>query len=216
MDKDSYLIPIDGKWTLEDLYEFPRAYEQCYFAYLGLSPEASESEDERVLNAFTAFPWQGGYSAVDFYNQLKWAVPKRKRPRINRIEYASPGLIELGGLVVSVAVIIEKVVHTLCNAAKDVNRTYSAIHRDMQKRKLLRIRTESEIRKLTPSEQRVVDGYAEEMAGILDVDLSSLNERTGTSYKSLKIMLSLFRRLRQIANFQKSGKVIIGGSVGEK
>jgi hypothetical protein len=216
MENDSYLIPIEGRWTLEDLYEFPRAYEQCYFAYLGLSPEASKFEDDRVLRAFEAFPWQGGYSAVDFYNQLKWAVPKRGRPRINRIEYASPGLIELGGLVVSIAVIIEKVVHTLCNAAKDVNRTYSAIHRDMQKRKLLRIRTESEIRKLTPGEQRVVDGYAEEMAGVLDVDLSLLNKRTGASYKSLKIMLSLFRRLRQIAKFQKGGKVNLGGRVGSE
>jgi len=214
MEKDNYLIPIGGRWTLEDLYEFPRAYEQCYFAYLVLSPEASEPEDDRVLWAFEGFPWQGGYSAVDFYNQLKWAVPKRRRPRINRIKYASPGLIELGGLVVSIAVIIEKVVHTLCNAAKDVNRTYSAIHRDMQKRKLLRIKTENQIQRLTPLEQRVVDGHAEEMAGILDVDLRRLNERTGTSYKSLKIMLSLFRRLRQIAKFQKGGKVNLGGRVG--
>jgi hypothetical protein len=149
----------------------------------------------------------GGHSAVDFYNQLKWAVPKRRRPRVTRIRYSSPGLIELGGLVVSVAVIIEKVIHTICNAAKDANRAYSAIHRDMQKRKLLRIKTENEIRKLTVAEHRVINGHAEDMSGILDVDLGLLNKRTGSPHKSLKILLSLFRRVRSLALFQKNGKL---------
>lgn len=211
MEIGVYEVPIDGDWTLEDLYVFPRAYEQCYFMYLALSPKSPEVEDERIIHAYEAFPWQGGYSAVDFYNQLKWAVPKRRRPRIVRIRYASPGLIEIGGLVVSVAVIIEKVVHTLCNTAKDVSRTYSAIHRDMQKRRLLRIKAEGEMRNLTSEEQRAIDRHAAEMASILKVDLGLLNERTGSSYRSLKILLSLFRRLRSIAQFQKNGKVRLGG-----
>ena len=208
MEIDVYQIPIGGNWTLEDLYVFPRAYEQCYFAYLALSqPEVPAFRDDRIILAFEAFPWQGGYSAVDFYNQLKWAVPKRRRPRVTRIRYSSPGLIELGGLVVSVAVIIEKVIHTLCNAAKDANRTYSAIYRDMQRRKLLKIKTENEIRKLTATERRVIGEHVEELAGILDVDLALLNEKTSSSYKSLKILLSLFRRVRSLALFQKNGKL---------
>ena len=142
--------PIDGNWSLEDLYVFPRAYEQCYFMYLALAAPPQAADDERIARAYEAFPWQGGYSAVDFYNQLKWSVPKRKRPTIIRIRYGSPGIIELGGLLVSVAVIVERVVHTLCKAAREANQTYSAIHRDLQKRRLLRIKTDNEIRKLTP------------------------------------------------------------------
>jgi hypothetical protein len=206
-----YQVPIDGDWTLEDLYVFPHAYEQCYFMYLALSPEAPEFADDRIVYAYEAFPWQGGYSAVDFYNQLKWAIPKRKRPGIVAIRYGSPGLIEIGGLVISVAVIIEKVVHTLCNTAKDASRTYSAIYRDMQRRRLLRIKTEGEMRNLTSEEQRAIDRHAEEMAGILEVDIGLLNERTGSPYRSLKILLSLFRRLRSIAQFQKNGKVRLKG-----
>jgi len=206
METDVHQIPIGGKWTLEDLYVFPRAYEQCYFMYLALS-DAREPEDERVVHAYEAFPRQGGYSAVNFYNQLKWAVPKRRRPRLTRIEYSSPGVIELGGLVVGVAVLIEKVVRTICNSAKDVNRTYSVIYRDMHKRKLLRIKTENEIRKLTATERRVIEEHTDRIAHILDVDPSALNERTGSSYKSLKILLSLFRRVRSLSQFQTSGKL---------
>src|SRR5205814_5905484 len=92
---------------------FPRAYEQCYFLYLSLHQPNRDLEHSGNY-AYEVFPWQGGYSAVDFYNRLKWAVSKRRRPRITRIEYASPGVIELGGLVVAVAVLIEKVVHSIC------------------------------------------------------------------------------------------------------
>ena len=113
MRPETYQIPIGGKWTLEDLYVFPRAYEQCYFLYLSLHQPNRDLEHSGNY-AYEVFPWQGGYSAVDFYNRLKWAVSKRRRPRITRIEYASPGVIELGGLVVAVAVLIEKVVHSIC------------------------------------------------------------------------------------------------------
>jgi hypothetical protein len=60
MATDVYQLPIGGKWTLEDLYVFPRLYEQCYFMYLALQPTSAELEDERVVNAYQVFPWQGG------------------------------------------------------------------------------------------------------------------------------------------------------------
>jgi hypothetical protein len=56
METNLHQIPIGGKWTLEDLYVFPRAYEQCYFMYLALLPDVS---DDRIIHAYEAFPWQG-------------------------------------------------------------------------------------------------------------------------------------------------------------
>jgi hypothetical protein len=206
MRPDTYQIPIGGKWTLEDLYVFPRAYEQCYFLYLSLHQVDRGFEDSENY-VYEAFPWQGGYSAVDFYNRLKWAVSKKRRPRITRIEYASPGVIELGGLVVAVAVLIEKVVHSICNTAKEASRAYSAVYGDLQRRKLLKIKTENQIRKLTAADRRVIDAHNETMSRILEVNVDQLNDRTGSPYKSLKILLSLFRRVRSVALFQKRGKL---------
>src|SRR5258708_4051781 len=207
MRTEFYQIPIGGEWTLEALYIFPRAYEQCYFLYLALTPDTPEFEDDRVLYAYEAFPWQGGYSAVDFYNQLKWAVPRRRRPRVTRIRYSSPGFIELGGLSVAVALVLEKVVRNICNSAKMISGTYTIIYRDMQKRKLLRIKTDNEIRKLTRAERHVIEAHAENLADVLDVDLDVLTERTGSAYKSLKILLSLFRRVRLLCGFQRNGRL---------
>lgn len=206
MELDPYEIPIGGKWSLEDLYVFPRAYEQCYFLYLGLLPDVWDADQERIAHAYSAFPWQGGYSAVGFYNQLKWAVPRGKRPRVIRIEYASPGLIELA-LLLAVAKIIERIVHSLCSSAKELNATYTEVYRDLHERKLLKVRTEDEIRSLSPSERRVVNQHAGTMALVLNVDVNALDEMTGSSFKSLKILLSLFRRLKRLAEFQRMGKI---------
>jgi hypothetical protein len=59
MESGRYEIPIAGEWSREDLYVFPRAYEQCYFMYLALLPDAWEFEEERITRAYEAFPWQG-------------------------------------------------------------------------------------------------------------------------------------------------------------
>lgn len=53
----NYQIHIDGRWTLEDLYKFPRNYEQAYFALDALVPSESQADNERVARAFKAFPW---------------------------------------------------------------------------------------------------------------------------------------------------------------
>jgi hypothetical protein len=91
----TYPILMDGRWTLEDLYKFPRTYEQAYFALDALTPSESEADFDRVDRALKAFPWQGGYSAVNFYNQLKYATPIDARPEVLSIQYASPGAITL-------------------------------------------------------------------------------------------------------------------------
>lgn len=205
MENENYRIPIDGDWSLEDLYIFPRTYEQCYFMYLALMTDVLDQDDERVNRAYEAFPWQGGYSAVGFYNQLKWSVPEHKRPQIVRIEYASPGLIELS-IVVGVAFSIERLVISLSKGARHVNETYHQIYKDLQERKLLRIKTDLEIRQLSNAEQDVVHKHAETMGDALEVDLEELNKKTGSPFKSLKILLSLYRRLRKLAEFQKKGK----------
>ncbi|HWD26627.1 MAG TPA: hypothetical protein VG387_05655, partial [Rhizomicrobium sp.] len=69
-DEEIFKIGLDGDWSLEDLYVFPRAFEQVYFAMYSLSTELGEFQAERVQRAYEIFPWQGGYSAVNFYNQL--------------------------------------------------------------------------------------------------------------------------------------------------
>ncbi len=98
MPKDkpgTYTIHIKGEWSLEDLFVFARTFEQVYFLIYSLMPEHNEAALERIHHAYHAFPWQGGYSAVNFYDELRYATPERERPQIASIQYGSPGWFEI-------------------------------------------------------------------------------------------------------------------------
>jgi len=203
---DSYKIPIDGRWSLEDLYRFPRTFEQVYFAFEAIAPAESEEVEERITRTFAAFPWRGGYSAVDFYNQLKSATPPQRRPQISRINYSSPGIIELL-LNADLAIQIGTVVTSIAGSIGICNKVYNSIHSDLQKRKLLRIEVERKKVELSREELRLVEDAGETMAKMIGLQSArALHERTKDPLKSLKILLSVYRRLRLLAEFKLKGK----------
>lgn len=203
---DNYKIEIDGKWSLEDLYKLPRAYEQVYFAVEAILPAENKEQDERIQRAFIAFPWRGGYSAVNFYDSLKFATPKERRPRVVSLKYASPGWIELF-LDQSVAVQLAATITSVALAIGSCNRTYNAIYRDLQNRKLLKMEVES--RKIALSREQIafVKESTNELASILRIkSVNALEERTHDPLKSLKILMSVYRRIRILAEYVNKRK----------
>jgi hypothetical protein len=210
-DIESYKIHIAGRWTLEDLYVFPRALEQVYFLVEALLPNLEEEADERILRAFQIYPWHGGYSAVGFYNQLKYVTPSRRRPTIRSISYASPGWIEIGAIITvisTVAFVVNRVVKTLENC----NRVYSQIYRDAQQRKLLGIEIESKKLQLTKDTTAFILDSSEHLASIMGIPSADmLHERTGNPLISLKILLSFYRRVRTLAQYETRGKANFDG-----
>ena len=60
LNEENCKFPIDGKWSLEDLYVFPRAYEQVDFIFYSLIPHEDENVQERIQYAYSKYPWQGG------------------------------------------------------------------------------------------------------------------------------------------------------------
>ncbi len=103
---ETYTIHIEGEWSLVDLYNFPRAFEQACFLVYSLMPERDEDALERIHHAYRAFPWRGGYSVVNFYNQLKFVTSKEDRPQIASIHYASSSWLEVA-FILSVAFSVE-------------------------------------------------------------------------------------------------------------
>ncbi len=205
-DRDTYTIHIDGRWSLEDLYVFPRTYEQVYFALEALLPARDEETNERVLRAFKAFPWQGGYSAVGFYNQLKFATPARRRPTVESISYSSPGWIEIGAII-PLAYGVAHIVNHISKALEQCNRTYNQIYTDAQKRELLRIEVERKRLKLTKEQLKFTIESSDELSQLMDLpSVQVIHDRTENPLISMKILLSLFRRVRTLASYQERGK----------
>jgi hypothetical protein len=203
---DRYRIEIDGKWSLEDLYRFPRAYEQVYFALEAIIPSDDKEQDERIERAFIAFPWRGGYSAVNFYDQLKWATPVPHRPAIVSVKYASLGWIELF-LNQPLAVQMAGIISTVAASLGVCNKVYNQIHSDLQKRKLLRMAVESRRIALSKEQIAFVKECADNLADVVGVaSAKALDERTKDPLISLKILLSVYRRIRTLAEFKNRGK----------
>lgn len=209
-----YAIFIDKRWSLEDLYKFPRAYEQVYFAFEAVLPAPDEKTNDRIEAAFRSFPWRGGYSAVSFYNQLKYATPPNKRPLIQEIRYASPGHIELL-LNLPLAIQIAAVVSSVAGSIGICNKVYNAIHADLQKRKLLRIEVERKKIELTKEELGLVGQANEEMAKMLGLPSAmAIVERANDPLIALKILLSIYRRVRTLAEYKNKGKANLSERIG--
>lgn len=206
-----YSINIDGDWELSDLYIFPRTFEQSYYLFYSLLPGHDEVDAERIEHAYSTFPWQGGYSAANFYNQLRFIVPRRQRPELVSINYSSPGLMELG-LILGVAVMVGRIVKAVASSINECNSTYSNIIKGMQERKIMRIETRRRSLHLRQEEIQYVERSVQSMARILGFDnVKEINERTGNPYISLKILLSLYRRVRTLAEYERKGKATFPG-----
>lgn len=214
MEEVNYKILLDSHWDLEDLYKFPHTYSQIYYLQYALYPHDDIYLLVSISEAFAQYPWQGGYSAVNFYNKLKYLIPKKQRPSIVSIQYASPGWIELS-LIPVIAYGIAKTLKHFCSSLKEINQTYTDIQKGMIDRKLLRIEIQGkeidlEMKRieLEKKYQEFIDESATNLAGVLGFEsLKSIDERTGSRLKTLKILSSYYRRLKIIADFQGKGKI---------
>jgi hypothetical protein len=105
----NFLIKFNGQWDLEDLYTFSRSFEQVYFIVLSLQPHKDLRVQRRIRDTYSKYPWQGGYSVVNFNNSLKSNVDQKHVPKITAIRYASPGVLELS-LVLPAAIVVHRII----------------------------------------------------------------------------------------------------------
>jgi hypothetical protein len=206
LEEGKHRIPIGGRWSLEDLYVFPRAFEQIYFLFYSLLPHEEDWIQERIQHAYAQFPWRGGYSAVNFYNTLKYTTPRKERPQVLSLQYASPGWIELG-LIVGVAVAVERLAKSIATMIREANAIYHEIHEGLSKRRLLRIEVAKKELELEGAHAQFIEESVQRMIHLLGLsDADQMHAKTGSPLKTLKILFSMYRRVRILADYQIRGK----------
>lgn len=210
MNSETFRIGIDGEWTLEDWYVFPRTVNQVYSFLYSITEigelEEEPDEDDHLYITYVAHPWRGGYSAVNFYNYLQNLVPKALRPRVVSIRYASPGWFELG-LAVAVALSMRKIVKAFCDSGKDIISLYNDIYRGLKERKLLNISVKREELQFAREEGEFMESSLERLSEMMAFDgVSELKQITQNELASIKILLSFYRRVRTLAEYQKNDK----------
>jgi hypothetical protein len=201
---ETYRIELDGKWLLKDFSEFFHIYTEVYSLCFSLvGPPALEGRYPELLRRY---PWRGGYSAVNFYDDLYVEMGRRYRPNVKAIQYASPGYLELSLLVI-VATNIKRIVKQLTKSGEAINNLYTSIHKGLAERKLLRLDVRSKELDLATKELEYIRAAYRDFAGSLHIPESeAFLEASPNPLAALKVLLSLYRRVRVLAKFQGDGR----------
>jgi hypothetical protein len=206
MADNIYKIQMNGEWTLEDLYWLPHVYSQVYAFLYALNMPLTDYDEERLYITFTAHPWLGGYSAVNFYGYLQNLVPSSDRPRIVSIQYGSPGLMELA-LAVSIALSIGVLIRTFSRGIIDLHSLYNSIYKGLQDRKLMRIEVKRKELALENEQIQFVNEAVQKLSQMMGFEnVEQINKLTGNPLATLKILLSFYRRIRTLAGYEEEKK----------
>ena len=234
---ETYKIAIDGDWTFSELAEMPKLYATVYaFVY---SLRGLRTRAKQVLSyAYRTHPWRGGYSTLNFFNNLQSYIDPEHRLRIVSMQYASPGWIELD-LLSPVAFSVRSIVYSFVASADELEEEYTEIYRELRSRELLRDvdlssdevpgpqitpsgetgklesprktrKKRARRRQLSREDREFASNSGKRLARLLKLeteDLEQVNALTDNPLTTLKILLSVYRRIRVLAGYQIQGKV---------
>lgn len=204
-----YRILMDGRWELTDLAELPHAFEQCYSFIYCFDTEVGPLTPEWVAYVLHGYPWRGGFSYINFYSVLRNQVIWRDRPRVNAIKYASPGWMELV-LNPDVAIQVAKAVAAIAASSAAAAKSYAIASKALRGIKVEREKAKLANLKLTADQDAAIMQLCEQHAKFLGFkSVRSLNEQTGNSEVTLRLLLAHHRRLRILAKFDEDGKAAL-------
>ena len=199
-------IRLDKAWNLRDFSTLGREYVQLYSFFYAL--EIASEEGDNNIDVST-YPWKGGYSVVNFFQRVYGVIKKDHRLNIIRIEYGSPGVIELSG-VLSVATNVSALIGTICGSIYAINKTYQAIYDSYIRRKLAKLKIHQMESKLKKDDIRFIIQSVKELCHNFKLTKTQVSALEAISdydeLIQLKILLALYRRAKLIADNQKKGK----------
>jgi len=207
--KQTYRVLLDGDWDLDDLYEFPHAFNQCYAFIYCLDSELDTYDQQRIDGAFAVYPWRGGYSYVNIYFVLQNQVPWRFRPTIKAIQKASPGWLDLF-LNADVAIQIAKSVVALAGSGVVAVKSYAAIKKALSQIAVERERAKLQTFQISAQQQKTLMSMCEGLAKHLGFkSVKELHQRTGDPEISLKLLSAHYRRTKVLLEYVEEGKATL-------
>ncbi|MPW31027.1 hypothetical protein F9L16_18745 [Agarivorans sp. B2Z047] len=207
MEYGTSVIELDKKWDLEDFTILTKEYQQLYGFFHTLIQVENGSFSELE---FEKMPWLGGASVVNFFGAMGKYVHPHYKPTVKRIQYASPGFIELS-LLVEPAKDIAILVGTIASSFTAVAATYRFIHGQYQKRQL----TQLKMSELEVSQQHEQIDFVKTSVNEFHRSLNLKRQQAEALDKlsnydqlvQLKMLLALYRRAKPIAKLQVDKKV---------
>ncbi len=200
-----YRLGLDGDWGLWEFSGFGRQYVQSYAVYhLLISAESGDRFSlHRLQGSVNAFPWRGGWSSVDFFESVMNAIPRKQLPRIRRIQYSSPGFVELTvGLVVAA-----HLVGRACDIYDRIRESYTKTIKSLKENKLMNL--DIKAKELDVRERELSLRLLEDHINAMEMHRFDrlLRSNDVNPLASLKMVLALSRRIKPISKLRREKKL---------
>jgi hypothetical protein len=204
---NNYVIQIDREWSLDDLHSLPQTYSQVYsFAYNLEANKEGRPISTREKEAFARYPWRGGFSTVHFYNDLQSLIPAEHKPIVARLQYSSPGIIELK-LYSPISTSIRNSIQAYLGSAGALDEMYQYIMKFQKEQGFSRKQIDED--QITPEAMEIIMQQTDELAQLLKYEYTkATNDLTNNRLLTLRIILSYFRRIKILAKYQIEGRAI--------
>ncbi|MCU6498912.1 hypothetical protein LPN04_14030 [Rugamonas sp. A1-17] len=204
-----YVIDIDKRWFFDEFSQFEKLFTQLYSFVYTVDNAGGIVSSERVQSAFSQYPWRGGFSAVNFYQDLRKTVPSLHEPEVKFIEYHSPGEIKLE-LLAPVAEATGRILNAIFDNRVALKGIYNDAHSYLRNSGLLKIDgpADAPVHLTDVTKNRILEYFqilAREMNLVGYAD--SIWELSQNPLIAIKILLSFYRRAEKLNRFQEVGKL---------
>lgn len=199
-------VNIDGRWGIEDLRRFSDLVQDAYAFVYALSGKGSGSTKQRMSALFRKYPWRGGFSSVNFFDDLYRIIPEAERADVSRISYASPGTIELR-MDADIARLIRSFVLDINSGDSLATQSYHEAREFLRRRGWLG-RAKDDIDLLQQDHNQLLEivGVLAARFGLADQRDEIVSYANSDPLGAVKILLAYYRRLSGLADYVATGK----------
>lgn len=199
-----YDLKLDGDWYLEELVGIPKIYSQLYSFVYTLKNLGRDSVTDNAARIFSNYPWKGGFSTVNFYRDLGAVIPSFHEPKVDSIQYASPGQIRLE-LLTNVSDTLEVIAKTSFKYREELKKHNKEVAGFIRKKELTKVDGNDANSVLTNNERGYLRNGISNFTRLMNLSQYENNiiELAGNELVAIKIIMSVYRRTKKIFDFME-------------
>lgn len=201
---------VDGDWELSEFGHFNQRYADIYSFSVALrnweDPMAPLKLKQNLRRPFLDRPYQGGFSYVHLFNDLNDNVPINEQLSLDKIQYASPGYVDMSGKS-DIFAELQEIITNFLERRRELVSVYNELWGYLHKNGYLKL-SGDQYRTGDPSEKFIL-GKSRQLHQALKMGsfttIEDLTEKN--ALVSAKVILSFYRRLNELTSFFAQGRV---------
>tara|TARA_R110002020_G_scaffold467027_5_gene690235 strand:+ start:1453 stop:2469 length:1017 start_codon:yes stop_codon:yes gene_type:complete len=203
-------LVIDGEWELTDFGQFQQKFADIYAFVISSQNWQDESTPYDVRRAiqlaFLNRPFQGGFSYVHLFRDLAENIPRSDKLNLSKIQYASPGSVEIKGKA-EIFTEMHEIIQNFLSNKDALRKDYNSFHKFLSERNYLKMSGDAygQGDAATSYIHQLSRNLAEKMLAP-DYDVVR-NLSSNNALVCAKIVLAFYRRLSDASMYFAQGRV---------